>query len=592
MMRKVARGHVPPREFASVSDRKDGLRPHPPRLALERCRPHLMAATLFSAVANLLLLTPAIYMMQVYDRVVPTGGLVTLAALSVVGLFALGTLSLLDWLRGRLLVRAGLQLDHELAGRVLRAAMTRPSLSRLSRAEALRDLDTLRQGLSSSAAAGLMDAPWTPIYILVAFLLHPAVGALALASSLLMMALAWHDERRIRGPLKIAGEAAAAAYARQGHITSHAAEVRALGLADALVARQLDARADVAARQTETSFIAGNHASLLKFVRLSLQSGALALGAVLVVDGAMSGGAIFASSLLVSRALQPIEQVSAGWKTILAARSAYDRLAALFADPADERRHTHLPAPTGAITAERLTVASPDGTRVALAEASFAVAAGEIVGVVGMSGAGKSTLLATLAGATTPARGAVRLDGASTADWDPDALARHIGYLPQSFVLFPGTVKENISRFRGALGDDAASVDAAAVAAAQAIGAHEMILRLPQGYDPPLGAGGSGLSAGLTQRIALARALYGSPRLLLLDEPTAHLDAEAQHAFRRTLTECRKSGATVLFATHSGDILAGCDKMLLLREGRVERFGPIAETVPALRPVPHTPQKA
>jgi PrtD family type I secretion system ABC transporter len=564
---------------------------NPVRDALKRCRRHFVGAATFSAVANFLYLTPSIYMMQVYERVVPTGGLVTLVAISVVTLFAYAALSSLDWLRGRLLIRAGAQVDADLAGRALHLVMSSPSLSRLDRAEALRNLDTLRQGISSPAAAAFLDIPWAPIYILVAFLLHPALGALTLCSAVLLLVLAWSNERSIRESVKTSGEAASIVYAKQMHISAHASEVRALGMATALTNRQLTERAEVNRLQAETSFSSGSHGSMMKFLRLTLQSAALGLGALLVVEGQLSAGAVFASSLLLSRALQPIEQVVAAWKTILQARSAYAKLGEIFKV---EQRHAHtlLPDPTGAVQIERVTMLAPQSDRVALAEVSFSIKAGEIIGLVGHSGAGKSTLLRALVGATAPMRGNIRFDGASSTDWDPEQLARHVGYLPQSFILFPGTVKENIARFRGEDGGDPASLDKAAILAAQGVDAHEMILRLPNGYDTLIGTGGIGLSAGQTQRIAIARALFGDPKFLVLDEPTAHLDPEAQHAFVKTLSRLRVKGTTVLFATHSGDILASADKILVLKDGRVERFAALADSIPTLRPVSHTPEKA
>lgn len=566
------------------------VRRNPLRIAFGRCRRHFAAAASFSAASNILLLTPSIYMMQVYDRVLPTGGFVTLAAISAVAVFGLATLSALDWLRTRILMRAGARLDHELARPILHLIMSKPSLSRLTRAEAMRDLDTLRHGVSSHAASALFDAPWTPIYIVTAFLLHPALGALALGSAILMLVLAWDNERRIRLPLSASSRAGNAAYARQLHITSHAAEVRALGLATALTDRQLLERAEVNSLQIEAGLVGGNHSSLVKFFRLTLQSGALALGAVLVVDGRISAGAMFAGSLLLSRALQPIEQIVGSWKSLLQSRNAYVKLGELLGGDT-RREHTQLPAPTGAIAVERLTVLAPISDRISLAEVSFAVAPGEIVGIVGQSGSGKSTLLRALAGAAFAARGNVRFDGASSADWDPEQLAQHVGYVPQTFVLFPGTVKENISRFRGARGEVSETLDAAVIAAAKAIGAHEMILRLTDGYDTVIGSGGIGLSAGQTQSIAIARALFEKPKILLLDEATAHLDPQGQHAFQKLLSSMRAEGTTVLFATHSGDLLASADKLLLLKEGRIERFGPLADTAPVLRPVSHVPQK-
>lgn len=561
---------------------------HPVRAAVAACRPHIIAAAIFSAVANLLLLTPSIYMMQVYDRIVPTGALVSLAAISLVALFALGIMALLDWLRGRILLRAGACIDDVLAEPVLDAVLSRPEMNPPARAQALRDLDTLRQGVAAPATIALFDAPWTPIYILAAFLLHPALGLLTLAASAVMLGLAWHNERKVRAPLAAAGEAGNAAYARQLQIASNAADVRALGLGPALTRRQLGERAVATDLNLAAGFSGGGHSAVMRFLRLALQMAALAIGAMLVAKSMVSAGAIFASSLLLARALHPVEQVVGSWKSIVQFREAHRRLTALFTDTAP-RRFTALPAPTGALQVERLTVLAPMSDRVALADMSFAVASGEVIGIVGPSGAGKSTLLRALAGAARPIRGHIRFDGASSVDWDPQHLSRNIGYLPQSFMLFPGTVKENIARFRDGSDEDQAAIDAAAVAAAQAIGAHEMILRLPDGYDTVIGVGGMGLSAGQSQRIALARALFGAPRILLLDEPTAHLDGQAQHAFIKMLSGARAHGTTILFATHSGDILASADKMLVVKDGRLERLGSLAETMTPARPASHTP---
>jgi PrtD family type I secretion system ABC transporter len=568
------------------------LNGNPIRRALERCKPHFVAAAIFSAVSNVLALVPSIYMMQVYDRVIPTGGLMTLLVLSAVGLMGLMTMSLLDWLRSRLLFRAGARLDALLAGETLSLVLSRPRLNGLARSEAMRNLDTLRSGISSTAASALFDIPWAPIYVIVAFLLHPALGALVLGAAILVLALAWHNERALRAPVQLAGSAAAATYSRQAQLSANAGEVRALGMVQALAIRQLEDRAGVNELQRTASFSGGNHSGLSRFLRLVLQSAALGVGALLVVEGKLSGGAVFASSLLLGRALAPIELVVASWKPILQTRAAYIGLSQLFGDqPAPE--HTRLPAPVGSIQVQNLTMLAPESDRVAIADIGFAIEPGQIVGLVGPSGAGKSTLLRALAGADLPARGHVRFDGASTADWDAELLARHIGYLPQNFILFPGTVKDNIVRFRRPDAEvSAAELDAAAIEAARTIGAHELILQMPQGYDTFIGHGGTGLSAGQAQRIAIARALFGDPRILLLDEPTAHLDVEAHRAFGQMLARQREAGHTVVFSAHSADLLGNADKLLLLRDGRIERFSPISEFADPRRPhIVHAAQK-
>jgi ATP-binding cassette subfamily C protein len=554
----------------------------PVAAALRCCRPHLIAAAVFSVGCNVLYLVPTIYMMQVYNRVVPTGGVMSLVVLSLVAAFGLGTLSALDWLRSRLLIRASAQIEHDLAGPTLRIVLNRPGLSRLERAGAMQDFDTLRQAIASPGIVALLDTPWTPIYIVFAAMLHPMLGLFSAVSAVVLLLLAWSNERAIRTPLAAASDAANRARARQNHAVSYAAEVRALGLGSALVRRQIEDRAGANALQATVAFVSANHTGIIKFLRLTLQSAALGIGAWLAVEGKLSPGAIFAASLLLSRALQPVEQVNGAWKMLLTARGAYDRLTALFDDMPD-RVHTRLPAPTGIVQVERLTVLAPQSDKIAIADISFDLKPGQIVAMIGMSGSGKSTLLRTLAGASPWMRGQVRFDAASASDWDPEMLAMHIGYLPQDYMLFPGSVKENISRFRGLIANDPAATDAATIAAASAIGAHEMILRLPDGYDTMIGVGGIGLSAGQMQRIALARALFDEPRILLLDEPTASLDSEAQQLFLKLLTTLRRRGATVLFSTHSREMLGAADKLLLMRGGRLEQFGAVDTVLAATR---------
>lgn len=555
----------------------------PVRAALRKCRAHFVGIAVFSAVVNILYLTPTLFMLQVYERVLGTGSGRTLTALALACLGGLATLALLDWLRSRLLVRATARLDRVLAGDVMRAVLSRTSLNRMERADALRQFDALRQGLGSPAVLAAFDAPWAPIYIAVSFVLHPALGCLSVAACLVLLALAWSNERAVHRNVAAAQEAASVSYAYQQQITAFAAEVRALGMRDAMVVRQLRDRADSNGLQVDASLVSGNHMGFIKFVRLVLQSAALCLGGWLAINGAIHGGAVFAASLLLSKAVQPIEQIVGAWKGLLQSYGAYHKVDAILGMPPLGERMA-LPDPTGAIEIEHLTVLTPESERVALADINLTFAPGEVVGVVGLSGAGKSTLLRALAGASVPARGTVRFDGAAYADWDPAQITRHIGYLPQEFVLFPGTIKENISRFAIDLGADPAAVGEAVVAAARLVGVHDRIVRLADGYETRIGMGGVGLSAGQTQRIALARALYGEPRVLILDEPNAHLDAEADFALIQLISHLKARGTTVILAAHSGDLLASADKLLMLQEGRVARFGPIVAQKGALAP--------
>lgn len=552
------------------------------------CLPHLAAAAAFSAIGNILYLTPSLFMLQVYDRVLPSRGLGTLAALGLLTLVGLAALAAFEWLRSRVLIRASVQCERALVGPGLGIALSQPSLSRLDRGELMRHVDTLRQALASPAMAAALDAPWTPIYVLVGFLLHPLLGVSMIVSGVLLLGLAWVNERCTADPMRRAAQAQGIAYARLNHGVAHASEVRALGMVHSLSARHERDRRAAGLLQLQASFAGGSVQACIKFLRLALQSGALAMGAILVIDGAIAPSAIIVASLLTARALAPIDQLVAGWKTVVQARAAYAALDPVLLLPdADAIDRTNLPAPSGAIRLEGLAVASPIGARPILHALDAAIEAGEVIGIAGPIGSGKSTLLRAIVGAADIASGHVRFDGVSRADWESERLARHIGYLPQEPVLFHGTVKENIVRFLvSATPDGAEQLDAAAIAAAQAAGAHDMIVALPQGYDTLLGVGGTGLSGGQAQRVALARALFGNPTILVFDEPTAHLDVAGKRALARLLAVLRTERRTVLFASHDTDLLAACDRLMVIEDGRIDRFGPI---MPVRRKRPAAP---
>lgn len=564
------------------------LPPPPPVItaALYACRRHFLAAAGFSALLNLLFLAPMLYMLQVYDRVVPTQGSLTLFFLTMVVLFAFVTLSLLDFVRSRLLVRASVRLDRQLAGAVLDTTLAhRGRTGDTMRKQALREFDTLRQALTGPAILAFFDAPWSPIYVLICFLIHPAVGLLAAGGGALVMLLAWRNEKLTAEPLRRANDAASRAYVSQDQMLAGADVVRALGMRQALVQRQLAERETMMTLQTKSSLDAGRYTTLSKFLRLSLQSLALGLGAWLVIDNQISPGAIFASSFLVGRALAPIDQLLGAWRNVVQARGAYTALWELMSARDTDIALTQLPAPLGRIAVEQLTMLNAARDGAVLADISFSVAPGEVVAVVGPSGAGKSTLVRLLAGAGRPDRGVIRFDGADSADWDPERLATHIGYLPQDTSLFAGTVKENIARFQNHLTQNLAAVDEAAVEAAKLAGAHEMVLRLPNGYNSLLGWGGRGLSAGQAQRVGLARALFRQPSILLLDEPNAHLDSEGELRLVATLATLKQRGASVVVVAHRMGILGVVDKILVLREGRIDAFGARDEILGKLKAV-------
>lgn len=552
------------------------------RAALALCRRHFVSAAAFSALVNLLYIVPTLYMLQVYDRVVPTQGLQTLLFLTMVLLFALATLSLLDRVRSRLLVRAGIQLDAALAPLILDATLGRPDLP-IAR-QALREFDTMRGTLTGAGILALFDAPWVPIYILVCFLVHPWIGVVAILGCVILPLIAWANERATRSRLDRAQMIASVSYANQDALLASSDSIRALGMRRAVVARQLRQREAMLVAQTEASFAAGSYLTATKFTRLALQSLALGLGALLAVDNLISGGAIFAASFLIARALAPIEQLIGTWKTIVQAQQSYRSLNGLLEGTVDQIPPTQLPAPQGGVVLEGVTVLNEARDGAILNAVSLRIDPGEVVAIVGPSGAGKSTLARAIAGALSPDRGTIRFDGADTRDWDPEALARHIGYLPQDSALFAGTVAENIARFAGELGEDRAAIDAAVVAAAGKVGADSLIRRLPNGYDHQLKLGGRGVSAGQAQRIALARAVYGDPRILILDEPNAHLDSEGDAALVAALAVLKQEGRTILIVSHKLGILPVVDKMLVLRDGRTEIYGPRDEVLPKIAP--------
>ncbi|QUD86480.1 type I secretion system permease/ATPase [Phenylobacterium montanum] len=562
----------------------------PLRKAIAACRPHFMAAAVFSALVNVLYLAPTLYMLLVYDRVMPTNGVETLALVSVVGLTAVSTLAFLEWIRSRLLVRSSARLERDLAGPVMTEVLGQASLSRTDRSQAMRQFDTFRQAVAGQAILAAFDTPWAPIYVLAAFLLHPVIGGMCVGAGALMLGLAWLNEKATHSPLTAANTAAGVAYAKQDHASAWASEVRALGMSRALVAKQLQERQEVVQLQTQASFAAAHYGGLIRFARLVLQSAALGVGAWLAIERQISAGSVIAASLLMTRALAPVEQVVGSWKSIIQARTAFEALNRLFAGAKPEDAHIRLPAPVGQVTLESVTVQTPTLDRVALNDIRLEIEAGHFVGVIGPSGAGKSTLLRVLAGAVAPKSGVVRIDGAAMTDWEPERLAQHVGFLPQDFLLFSGTIKDNISRFRAWLGEDPEALDAETIRAAQAAGAHEMILRLPQGYATRVGLGGAGLSAGQTQRIALARALFGRPKIVILDEPNAHLDGEGEQQLVETLTQLKKDGVTIIVAAHRGAVLSVADRLALIQNGQLAHYGQLNDVLSAMRAPPaHAP---
>lgn len=553
--------------------------PRPLAEAVRSCRSHLAAVAAFSFFLNLLFLAPALYMLQVYDRVVATGGKTTLLYITIALAIALLTLSALDAVRGRLLVRASIRLETLLAPRILRRMM---SAGGPDKVQAMRDLDTVRQTLASPVTAALFDAPFAPIFIVVAFMLHFWIGALALTSVALLLVVAWRNQEATRKSIEGATRVLAQSHASQQAVAVHSENVRALGMTDAMVARQIALRSDGLGKLVRSQFSGTRYSAASRFLRMFVQSAALGLGALLAIAGYISAGAIIAASILVGRTLQPVEALIGGWSSLSSARAALARLAEVMASPADaERIRTVLPKPEGRLSVEQVGVRRGDGPPI-LIGVSFAAGPGEIVGIIGPSGSGKSTLAKIIAGAIVPDVGTVRIDGAQRSDWDPDELGGHIGYLPQEPSLFEGTIKDNISRFARWRPDGANDIDANTIKAAKLAGVHELVLQLPQGYDTWLGPLGAGLSAGQAQRIALARAFYGDPTILVLDEPNAFLDAEGETALIQAMKGAQARGATTLVIAHRRSVLESASNLLVLEGGRPKMFGPSRDIVARL----------
>jgi PrtD family type I secretion system ABC transporter len=541
------------------------------RRLLSRFWPYFLYAGLFSLFINLLLLVPALYMLQVFDRVLLSRSDETLVVLTAGVIAALAIMMLLDVLRARLLASAGLAMDRLLGPLVLSGLL---SVARTPGAteyvHGLRDVGTLRGFLTGTGIFSLFDAPWLPIYLVVIYLFHPLLGVVATGGALVLLALAVLNEKLTRRPL----EGLQVDQRRAGRFIDagvrNAEVINALGMTAAVTRRWQTLNQDVLVRQALASRVGGGLSSATRFMRQLVQVVMLGAGAWLVIDMHVTSGVMIASTILLGRALAPVETMIAGWKSLVDARSAYRRLEALLGKPEQDASVTELPAPKGQVLAERVVLGVRPQERLILKGVSFQLAAGESLAIIGPSGSGKSTLARLIIGVWKPGSGSLRLDGAEVSAWPRERLGPYIGYLPQDVELFAGTVAENIARMD--------EVDSEAVVeAAQRAHAHELILRLPDGYDTQIGDGGAVLSGGQRQRIGLARALYGNPSLVVLDEPNANLDGEGEEALMRVLAALKHAATTAIVITHRPSLLGSIDKVLVLREGTVEQFGPRSE---------------
>jgi ATP-binding cassette subfamily C exporter for protease/lipase len=538
---------------------------------------------IFSMLINVLMLVPSLYMLQVYDRVLPSRNGVTLAMLTLMMLGMYAFSSVLEYVRSFIVIRVGGKLDMHLNSRVYTAAFeTNLKQQGVNAGQSLNDLTTIRQFVTGNALFAFFDAPWFPIYLAVIFLFNVWLGVFSLVGSVILIALAIANERVSRRPL---AEATALSIRSSSLATANlrnAEVIEAMGMLPNLMSRWSILNAGFLARQAEASEKAAMVGNVTKFVRLSLQSLILGLGALLAIEGKVSPGMMIAGSILMGKVLGPLEMVISVWRQWSGARSAYDRLVELLENNPVRRIGMSLPPPAGRLTLEAVSAAAPGSRLPVVHGLSFNIDAGDIVGVIGPSASGKSTLARLMVGVWPAAVGTVRLDGADIYQWDKDQLGPHIGYLPQDIELFGGSIAENIARF-GQIESDKV------IEAAKLAGVHEMILRLPQGYDTLVGDRGAGLSGGQKQRIGLARALYGDPSFIVLDEPNSNLDETGEAALKQAIERLQAAGKTVVLITHRTSIIAATTKLLLLVEGQLRMYGPTAHVLAALQNAPaHT----
>lgn len=531
----------------------------------------------FSAIINMLALAPSIYMLQVYDRVLASGNEVTLLMLTLVLLGAYLFMAGLELIRSFVLVRVGARFDMQLNQRVYTAAFEQNLKTAGGNAgQALADLTNLRQFLTGNSLFALFDAPWFPVYLIVIFFFNPGLGCLALGGTVVLVILAVVNEAITKKPLAEANAMAISAGTLATNNLRNAEVIESMGMLPNLMGRWYKMHAKFLHLQGEASEKAGIIGAMTRFVQVSLQSLVLGYGALLAIGGEITPGMMIAASILVGRALAPVQQVIGVWKQVGSSRLAYQRLSSLLAlNPAREFGMP-LPKPLGAIALEGVTAAPPGAKVAVLKNLNFSVLPGDLLGVIGPSGSGKSTLARLLVGVWPAAQGTVRLDGADIFQWNKAELGPHIGYLPQDIELFGGSVSDNIARF--------GEVDAdKVVQAAKRAGVHELILHLPQGYDTVLGDGGAGLSGGQRQRLGLARAMYGDPSLIVLDEPNSNLDDQGEQALLQAIVALRQQGKTIILVTHRTSIIGITNKLLFLREGVAEVYGPTEQVLAALQ---------
>jgi ATP-binding cassette subfamily C protein/ATP-binding cassette subfamily C protein EexD len=552
-------------------------RKSPLSVAFRLCIPALTATFVLSCFINVTLLVSPIYSMQIYDRVLSSRNTTTLVLITAIVLAFLILYGILEYARSGILVRAGVTFETALR-RPLFDSMLRAELDPSLRQgqQVIRDAETIRDALSGGTASTLFDLPWAPVFILLCFLMHPVLGGIAFTGGLLLFVLALfaevlnksHHERTLK--LHNQAQDFAAAALRNGEA------VRGLGMGDVVTERWVGHQSAAVSAHASAHERAAALMALSKFARVAVQTAALCAGAYLAIEREISPGAMMAASIIMGRALAPVEQIVGQWKRIIGARSAYRRLEKLFDGAPAQAEKMALPTPTGTLEVEKLLVAPLGSRRPSVRSVSFRLEAGESLAIVGASASGKSSLCRALAGVWPAQGGTIRVDGAALDQWDPNKLGKHVGYLPQDVELFAGTVAENIARLD--------KVDEHKVlAAAKAAGIHEMVLKLPVGYETPIGEGGVTLSGGMRQRVGLARALYGNPRIVLLDEPNSNLDEDGERALAKAIASLKAAGRTVVIVTHRPQILAHVDKLLVMSMGTCIAFGDRNEVIERMR---------
>lgn len=537
--------------------------------ALEACKGGFITVGFFSFFVNALMLAPTFYMLQVYNRAVTSGSTVTLLMLTLIMSILMLTMGALEWIRSRLMVRISAKLDALLSREVYRASFKRAleSGGADASAQSMNDLTSLRQFLTGNGLFTFFDTPWLPVYVGVMFLLHPWYGVVAIASAIVLICLAALNEKLTGKALIEANKQNLASNLHTTKNLRNAEVIESMGMLETLMERWRQRHRKVLQLQSVASDRAGLISSFSKTFRSLVQSLILGLGAYLVIKQEVNPGVMMAGSILLGRALSPIDQMIGNWKGFINARSQYQRLNEVLEKQLAEPERMSLPAPKGHVQVENLIVSAPGSKTPIIKNINFTVQAGSVVGIIGPSASGKSTLARALLGVWRPQHGVVRLDGADVNNWSKQELGPHIGYLPQDIELFEGTINENIARF--------GEVDPGKVIqAAKMAGVHEMILQLPEGYDTVIGSGGLSLSGGQRQRIGLARALYGAPRLVVLDEPNSNLDDVGERALGTSIRQIKVTGATVFIITHRTSILAQLDCLLMMRNGGIALYGP------------------